>query len=46
LSAKFTNNKKDFLDAIDRFQEKEFLLSSPKGKEREVFGAAQPFHTK
>lgn len=46
LSAKFNQNKKDFLDAIDRFQEKEFLLNSPQGKEREVFGPAQPFHTK
>ena len=24
LSAKFNNNKRDFLEAIDRFQEKEF----------------------
>jgi hypothetical protein len=38
LSQKFMHNKRDFLDAIDRFQEKEFLLSSPKGKERDSFG--------
>ena len=40
------NNKRDFLEAIDRFQEKEFLLGSPKGKEKDTFGPVQPYHTK
>ena len=30
LSSKFVNNRRDFLEAIDRFQENELILQSPK----------------
>ena len=42
LSCKYTSNRKDFLEAIDRFQEKEFLLNSPKGNQNQAFGPVQP----
>jgi hypothetical protein len=42
LSSKYTSNRKDFLEAIDRFQEKEFLLNSPKGNQNQAFGPVQP----
>lgn len=41
LSSKYTSNRRDFLEAIDRFQEKEFLLNSPKGNQLQAFGPVQ-----
>lgn len=31
LSNKYTSNRKDFLEAIDRYQENQLILNSPKG---------------